>query len=313
MPIEFRCAECGRLLRVPDGTTGRPSKCPTCGHVQPIPAPAGPGTDPTALPLPPAGTPLPGSRPPLPPSDAAAWQPPEPSTDADPANPFAAPRFTGSASLLNGDDAADRDGPAWERDGAGVGSFAATVLDCLFRPSQGFGRMRLDGGGIFLPLAFAVIAMAVGVLVNMAVLGAFAVFGVLADGADAPDAGVMLVSMAFVGGFYLVAGAAAIGVMTFVVAAINKLLLGVLGAPEASFESVYRVTAYALGTGAATLALPCLGPLAMIVAQAVVLVLGISHGLGVGGGKAALIGLMPFLFCCLGPMGLGVVVAMVSG
>ncbi len=37
MSIEFRCTHCGRLLRTPDGTSGRQAKCPQCGALSTIP------------------------------------------------------------------------------------------------------------------------------------------------------------------------------------------------------------------------------------------------------------------------------------
>lgn len=55
MPIEFRCTQCHKLLRVPDDTSGRSSQCPQCGTLQTVPdrgqaegpqgAPAGPDAD----------------------------------------------------------------------------------------------------------------------------------------------------------------------------------------------------------------------------------------------------------------------------
>lgn len=38
MSIEFRCSQCGTLLRTADETAGKQAKCPTCGLIQPIPA-----------------------------------------------------------------------------------------------------------------------------------------------------------------------------------------------------------------------------------------------------------------------------------
>jgi len=40
MPIEFRCTECGRLLRTPDDTAGKQAQCPACGTLSTIPPPA---------------------------------------------------------------------------------------------------------------------------------------------------------------------------------------------------------------------------------------------------------------------------------
>lgn len=69
MPIEFRCDQCGKLLRTGDETAGKQAKCPSCGTVQPIPTPLS-STHPPARPQggPPAGSPFAaGGAPPLPP------------------------------------------------------------------------------------------------------------------------------------------------------------------------------------------------------------------------------------------------------
>ncbi len=50
MPIEFRCTRCDRLLRTPDGTSGKDAKCPKCGTLVRIPEAAEP---PPAAPTPP--------------------------------------------------------------------------------------------------------------------------------------------------------------------------------------------------------------------------------------------------------------------
>jgi phage FluMu protein Com len=38
MSLEFKCSQCGKLLRVPDGSAGRKAKCPNCGAVVEVPA-----------------------------------------------------------------------------------------------------------------------------------------------------------------------------------------------------------------------------------------------------------------------------------
>lgn len=51
MAIEFRCTQCGSLLRTPDETAGKMAKCPSCGLVLPIPTAAttaSPPVQPTA-------------------------------------------------------------------------------------------------------------------------------------------------------------------------------------------------------------------------------------------------------------------------
>ena len=58
MPIEFRCRQCGRLLKTPDDTAGRQAQCPACGTISIVPGPAAPGPvmpgpgEPTAPPPP---------------------------------------------------------------------------------------------------------------------------------------------------------------------------------------------------------------------------------------------------------------------
>lgn len=41
MAIEFRCRQCGRLLRTPDDAVGKPAQCPECGGLTTVP----PGND----------------------------------------------------------------------------------------------------------------------------------------------------------------------------------------------------------------------------------------------------------------------------
>ena len=60
MAIEFRCQQCNTLLRIADGTTGRQAKCPECGTMMTVPAPASdmpasgvPGESPPSYPPPP--------------------------------------------------------------------------------------------------------------------------------------------------------------------------------------------------------------------------------------------------------------------
>lgn len=44
MPIEFRCGECGNLLRTPDGSGGKTGQCPSCNATMKIPE-SSPTTD----------------------------------------------------------------------------------------------------------------------------------------------------------------------------------------------------------------------------------------------------------------------------
>lgn len=61
MPIEFRCSQCGQLLRVPDEAAGKSARCPKCQALMSVPSvatavPIG-GESPPAFPPPPSSSP----------------------------------------------------------------------------------------------------------------------------------------------------------------------------------------------------------------------------------------------------------------
>jgi hypothetical protein len=64
MAIEFRCTQCGKLLRTGDETAGRQAKCPECGTVMPIPAASGSLLGGSPPPPPSGGTPFGAAGPP---------------------------------------------------------------------------------------------------------------------------------------------------------------------------------------------------------------------------------------------------------
>jgi len=139
MTIEFRCTQCDKLLRTPDGTEGKKAKCPECGTVLTIPEP-GQEVSPAAL------EPEPPPPPPRQPSD----------------NPYQSPAVGEMrASVLPGDirrgfeptriDLGDVMGRAWRIYKAnfwpcfGTG-FLYMVLNNIV--SQGAGYVARQSGGI---------------------------------------------------------------------------------------------------------------------------------------------------------------------
>ena len=75
MAIEFRCTNCGRLLRVDDASAGRLAQCPQCGGRSHVP---------TA-------------------TDASPFAPGDlgPSAGTDPMNPYQSPTQTGRPALTD--------------------------------------------------------------------------------------------------------------------------------------------------------------------------------------------------------------------
>lgn len=78
MPIEFRCNQCGKLLRTGDDTAGLQAKCPSCSAVVPIPSDAPPASG-TAVEPHTAGM------------TSSPVPPPPPPPGADPDNPYQSP------------------------------------------------------------------------------------------------------------------------------------------------------------------------------------------------------------------------------
>lgn len=82
MPIEFRCPQCDRLLRTPDGTQGKDAKCPQCGSIAKIP-------DVSRPPSPPPSTPQSDFQP-----------PPHASAPRDTGNPYQSPVTDDMSAML---------------------------------------------------------------------------------------------------------------------------------------------------------------------------------------------------------------------
>jgi len=85
MSIEFRCHQCGKLLRVADETAGRQAKCPACGVVQQIPTASATPASPSPESPSPFGAPV-GN-----PFGTAPLPPPKPGGEQNPYQSPAAP------------------------------------------------------------------------------------------------------------------------------------------------------------------------------------------------------------------------------
>jgi hypothetical protein len=91
MPIEFRCGQCGKLLRTGDETVGRQAQCPECGALTRVPA-VGASAG-SALPLAPLGSQSSASASGSPFGSASA-------ANVDPSGVPAAQRVSGPATAL---------------------------------------------------------------------------------------------------------------------------------------------------------------------------------------------------------------------
>jgi hypothetical protein len=101
MPIEFRCGQCGKLLRTGDDTIGRQAQCPECGAISTVPTASEPSQSP-APPLTPLGgaSPFGGTQAPGEEGSDNPYQSPASATYLPPGQTDAAQRVAGPAIAL---------------------------------------------------------------------------------------------------------------------------------------------------------------------------------------------------------------------
>lgn len=272
MAIEFPCSECGKLLSVPDGSEGRQARCPACSAVCAIPAAGQLSSQHEAGA---SGTPDGSDNPYAAPSDIAA--------DSD----FVRPK---------GEDTG-RDGPPWERDGMGVGSFVATVKEMFSGPS-GFGRRMRRTGGFGASMAFGVVGGFIATLIGLAlewVVGD--PLGGDPQGFDVAWPIVVIIAVPI------------LALSLLIHAAIVHFMLSVLGHARQDFETTFRVIAYTTGSSNLLAIIPGLGGLIGLVVQIVFSILTLAEAHEISGGKAAAAVLIPVAVCFVALIGLGIALA----
>ncbi|MEX0711339.1 MAG: YIP1 family protein [Pirellulales bacterium] len=278
MPIEFRCHQCGKLLRTADDTAGKQAKCPSCGAIQSIPYASDPGGDSDAL-----------SRPPPPVANpfAAAHSP---STGLDADNPYASPMYPPAPHRAAFEDY-PRSGPPWERDGASIGSFMATLRLAYGSINGFFSSMRREGG-IGWPFGFALAGAVVGFMGFW--LLTLTPLLLLSDDVDSPAPLEFL--MMSVCGFVLLPFMVVMHTLWW--SGLLHLSLMLIGGAREGFETTYRVVAYSVGSVAPLFLIPLCGLHVAAIAQLVFFGVGVTYAHEISGGKGALAVLLPPLTCC---------------
>lgn len=190
-----------------------------------------------------------------------------------------------------------RTGLPWEhRDARGLfNAFADTLAMVLTKPAAAFTVMRTEGG-FGGPLLFAVIGGAIGAIISfMLALGASSL-GLVGNRHDAMGAmfGMTLSWMGFV--FRLVMVALA----PFIFGALVHVSLMLLGGAKKTFETTFRVIAFAQGATAPLQLVPCCGGLIALVWNIVASCIGISRAHEIDTGRATMAVLLPLIVCCGG-------------
>ncbi len=187
-----------------------------------------------------------------------------------------------------------RTGPPWESQRAAIDAFIATARGVLLEPTMFFDTMRRDGG-LGPPLAYGVIGISAGMLVSMMYQTVFHGFGMPFVPFQLRD---MAVGVAGIFVWAIVAPILAL-VILFVNSAIYHVLLMLFGGARQSYETTFRVTAYAAGSTILLSILPICGGLIGSIWNIVVSIIGLARAHETTTGKAAAAVLVPMLLCCL--------------
>ena len=332
MSIEFRCNQCGQLLRVPRDSAGKHARCPKCQALMAVPRPAAgevqdaaPAVETRAeqapAPLPPAPS-SPDAVSPAPamlgespfgpgptiadggkapavsnPFGEAVGENPFGGPATENLNPYASPATVASYQPLY-DAAGQRIGLPWDTERRTFGCWFRTVRLILGMPSQAFAMMH-QSGGLGKPIWYSIYGIGMPAAAAMVVVGPILLLLFSAEiFRDAAIGGVILggVSIFAVVILYVVL-IATIGIL--MAAAIWHLCLMMVGGARHSFETTFRVTSYVYGSMMALTALPYVGCVAYIW-MLVLLVIGMSKAHEITTGKAMLAVLLPVAVCAGG-------------
>lgn len=293
MPIEFRCGQCGKLLRTADDTAGKQAKCPSCGTVQPIPSILSGG------PL--SGPPRQGvfgEMPSAPPGQGVFGElPSSPPIASD--NPYASPLSTEPSFEYRTGYAGPRTGPPWERNGPSFNSFIETIKLAYSSLGLFFTDMRREGG-FGRPLWFSICGGCVGgliaVLVNMGIQVVAMLAGAQNGPPGFPDAAVGIFALVFV--FAIVMLPVGVVLQNFISAAVFHVGLMVLGGAKQPFETTFRVVAYSSGSTSILLMIPFCGQYIQGIVYLVFSAIGLMHAHEISGVKATFAVLLPVFLCC---------------
>jgi hypothetical protein len=292
MAIEFPCHQCGKLLRVGDEAAGKQARCPSCGAVQGIPFRATPGA---------AG--LPGAAP----DESPFGRPGNPAapSPADPANPYASPMtLAGTEPAYGaGEYWGPRTGPPWERDGASLSSFLATVKSIYASPPLFFREMRREGG-LAAPLLYALAGAIIGAVAMACYQAGVQVLMLQFIAANRrgmpglPMNAALPISLSVIMVVIFIPFMAV--VYSFVGAGIFHLCLMLVGGARQAYETTFRAACYSVGSAALFGLLPICGQYVIWILSFVFTGIGLAYSHETTGGKATLAILLPVIVCCGG-------------
>jgi phage FluMu protein Com len=314
MPIEFRCSQCGQLLRVPETAAGKQARCPKCRMLMPVPVDVADiiatvtetsGGDGTKLSSPAVLSPPLVAAPQLSPANPFAGEVQSHVPQAEvfsetpgSLNPYASPASAGQGYAADYYYFGPRSGLPWENEPQTIGCFFRTMGLVLGSPTRAFSIMR-QNGGMGGPMLFNFYSIGIVMALLLAIVVPFLIvldFWQRNIGWIASEMAGFAVGCVFGVIIY------AVVIPLICAAGIHVALLMVRGAKQ-GFETTFRVVCF----GTYSLLLPGMvinlipfgiGFLSVIIWTIVLLIYGISRAHETSGGRAAVSVLLPTVLCC---------------
>jgi hypothetical protein len=209
--------------------------------------------------------------------------------------------------------AGDWIGPAWEqRQQLGIWkAIVDTVKAVLTLPAHTFATMRRNGG-IASPLLFwlitAGVGMAVGQVYSLLLQGVM--YGAMSStgGANAQQAAAMFGMNSAFGGASIIVMPIAFLIALFAQAGLTHLTLMMFKGANQSFETTFRVLAYAFGATGTLHLIPICGSMIAGLWGLIVVCMGLAPAHNTTTGKGVAATLIPVGVCCLGIIGVYAVI-----
>jgi hypothetical protein len=219
---------------------------------------------------------------------------PKPSGAAPP--PQTPTPSTAIAPVAGSTSTAPRSGLPWdERHSKGLFSaFIETLQMVLTRPSEAYSAMQREGG-FGEPILYALIGGCVGGFVSFLFSRGFQSFGLFANNRTPWTMGMGVSSVAFL--IFLPFG---IVIGLFIGAAIIHLCLMIVGGAKQTFETTFRVLAFAHGSTGPLQMIPICGGFIAAIWTLVLDCIGLARAHEIDTGRAVMAVLLPLIVCCGG-------------
>ncbi len=192
-----------------------------------------------------------------------------------------------------------RTGPPWERRDE-LGFFTAvfeTVKGVLLEPTRTFAEMKTEGG-LSAPITYALILGSIGIIIGLIWQGLFSSVLSTIGVARSEELAGFAVFSTILRIIFIILAPLFVVVGLFISSGICHLCLMVVGGANKSFETTFRVFAYASGSVALIQLVPICGGLIAGIWVSICEIIGLREAHETTTGRAILAMLLPTIVCC---------------